>query len=216
MRGYYFITDHALSRKNIFSDIKAALRADVGVIQYRAEGLSSERMYREAKKIRLLCKKKIFIVNNRVDIALAVGADGVHLGQDDLPCKIARRLLGKERLIGVTVHTRDEARAAEDDGADYLGVAPIFATKTKHDAGKPCGVKLLVQIRKEVSLPLVAVGGINLSNARLVLQAGAQGLCAIGAVLQKKDIAGEIKKFQKLFSDELYQRHNSCGIARKR
>lgn len=199
MLGYYFITDAKLSCAGNISDVRNALKAQVKFIQYRNKCASTKEMLDEALALRKICKKAKLIINDRVDIALAVNADGVHLGQDDLLYKIARELLGKKKIIGVTVHSLKEAIAAKKQGADYLGVSPIFATGTKLDAGKPRGIKLIREIKKCVSIPVVAIGGINLSNAQEVVSAGADGLCAISAVITKQDIKKEIRKFQKLF-----------------
>ncbi len=158
----------------------------------------------EARKLRELCRHLRFLVNDRVDLALEVGADGVHLGQEDLPCPEARKMLGPEKIIGVTVSTVAEALTAQAEGADYLGVSPIFSTATKADAGVPTGVALLAEIRRQVSLPLVAIGGITLANAPAVIAAGADAVCAISAVVTKADARAEIEKFQTLF------RQSSC------
>ncbi|MDP3182920.1 MAG: thiamine phosphate synthase [Desulfobaccales bacterium] len=199
MRGYYFITDASLSRAGNLSDVKAAVAAGVKVVQYREKQADARKMYEEALKLRKICKHITFLVNDRVDLALAVDADGVHLGQDDLPYAVARKLLGPQKIIGITVHTVEEARQAQKLGADYLGVSPIFATHTKSDAGEPKGVALIKQIRKQVSIPIIAIGGITLANAGEVIRAGADGLCAISAVVTKGDVKTEIKKFQRLF-----------------
>jgi thiamine-phosphate pyrophosphorylase len=197
--GFYFITDAGLSRAGNLSDVKNALAAGVSVVQYRNKCLNTREMFFEAQKLRRICKKITFIINDRVDIALAVNADGVHLGNNDLSYQAARRLLGKKKLIGLTVHTPQEARRAQELGADYLGVSAIFPTQTKPDAGKPAGVTLIKKVKAMVNLPVIAIGGINLGNAGRVLGAGADGLCAISAVVTKPDVKKEIQKFQKLF-----------------
>lgn len=199
MRGYYFITDAHLSRAGSCSDVIQAMAAGVEVIQYRAKDLSSRAMFIEAKRLRQLCPKTCFLVNDRVDIALAVGADGVHLGQDDLPLKEARALLGPKKIIGVTAHNIEEAKAAADGGADYLGISPVFRTETKPDAGAPGGIGLLEQINQAVDIPLVAIGGITLENAPSVIRAGADCICAISAVLTHADVLQQIRRFQGLF-----------------
>ncbi len=199
MRGYYFITDASLSRAGNVSDVKAAVAAGVKVVQYREKQADTRKMYEEALKLRKICKHITFLVNDRMDLALAAAADGVHLGQDDLPYAAARKILGKQKIIGLTVHTVKEARQAQKLGADYLGVSPIFATHTKADAGEPKGVALIKQIRKQVSIPIIAIGGITLANAGEVIRAGADGLCAISAVVTKHDVRGEIERFQNLF-----------------
>lgn len=199
LKGYYFITDAGLSRAGNLSDVKNALAAGVKAVQYRNKDGSTRQAYEEARKLRSLCKRALFLVNDRLDIALAVGADGVHLGNDDLPYAVARRMLGKNKIIGLTVHNLKEARQAQRLGADYVGIAPVFATKTKKDAGRPAGVRLIKQIRRQVPIPIIAIGGINLSNAAEVIAAGADGLCAISAVVTKPDVKKEISKFQALF-----------------
>jgi thiamine-phosphate pyrophosphorylase len=198
MRGFYFITDSRFSRYGILSDVRSALRAGVKVVQYREKNKSSREMFEEALKLRSICRKITFLVNDRVDIALAVGADGVHLGQDDMPLTIARKILGKKMLIGFTVHNLKEALLAQKQGADYLGVSPIFPTGTKSDAGKPIGIAALKAIRKRVRIPIVALGGINLKNAKSVIDAGADQLCAISAVAAGKNVRSRIEDFMKI------------------
>ena len=199
MKGYYFVTDSQLSRAGNVSDVQNAVAAGVAVVQFRRKDASTAELFAEAAVLRTLCRRTLFLVNDRVDIALAVQADGVHLGQDDLPLPVARKLLGQEKTIGLTVHSLAEARQAEAAGADYLGISPIFTTQTKADAGQPAGIQLIREIRNAVKLPLVAIGGINLANAPEVIRAGADGLCAISAVVSREDVRGEIEKFQQLF-----------------
>ena len=199
MKGYYFITDSKLSRAGNVSDVQNAVAAGVEVIQYRSKDSSTAEMFAEAAVLRKLCHRTLFLVNDRVDIALAVQADGVHLGQEDLPFQHARKLLGRGKIIGLTVHSPEEARQAEAAETDYLGVSPIFTTQTKGDAGQPAGTQLIQQIKRAVKIPLVAIGGINLANAPEVIRAGADGLCAISAVVSREDIRAEIEKYQRLF-----------------
>ncbi len=199
MKGYYFITDSKLSRAGNVSDVQNAVAAGVEVVQYRRPDASTAELFAEAVVLRKLCCRTLFLINDRVDIAQAVEADGVHLGQEDLLLPAARQLLGKEKIIGLTVHSLAEARQAEAAGADYLGVSPIFTTQTKTDAGRPAGIQLIRQIKSAVKIPLVAIGGINLANAPEVIRAGADGLCAISAVVSREDIRAEIEKFQRLF-----------------
>jgi thiamine-phosphate pyrophosphorylase len=202
LKGYYFITGSKLSRAGNISDVKNAVAGGVKVVQYRNKDANTKQMYEEALKLKSICKNAIFLINDRLDIALSVEADGLHLGSDDLPYKVARKFLGKHKIIGLTVHSVREARQAQKLGADYIGVAPVFATRTKTNAGKPKGVRLIKEIRKHVSIPLIAIGGINLSNAKEVIAAGADGLCAISAVVTKPDVKKEIEKFQALFSNK--------------
>jgi len=202
VKGYYFITDTELSLAGNENDVLCAVSCGVEVVQYRNKNAETRQMYEEAVLLRKICLDCgcIFLVNDRVDIALATQADGVHLGQSDMPCLAARKLLGSESIIGVTVHNLAEALAAESMGADYLGVSPIFQTATKPDAGKPAGIRLIEEIRAEVTIPLIAIGGINHSNAGEVVRAGADGLCAISCVVAKENVRDEILKFQDIFS----------------
>lgn len=202
MKGYYFITDTKLSRAGNERDVHSAVSCGVEVVQYRNKNAGTRQMYEEAVRLRQICQESssIFLINDRVDIALATEADGVHLGQSDMPCLAARKLLGPEKIIGVTVHNLAEALQAESIGADYLGVSPIFQTATKPDAGKPAGIRLIEEIRAQVDIPLIAIGGINHCNAGDVVRAGADGLCAISCVVAKENVKEEILKFQEIFA----------------
>lgn len=201
MRGYYFITDSGLSFSGNISDIKAALSAGVRIVQYREKNKSSAEMYIEALELRGLCRGSgaLFIVNDRIDIALAVDADGVHLGQDDMPYGAARRIMGSRKIIGISVSTFGEAVDAENSGADYLGVGPVFATSTKTDTAAPCGLELVSEVSKSCRIPLAAIGGIDEFNAADVISAGADMVCSISAVVTHADIAGRIAIFNALF-----------------
>ncbi len=201
MQGYYFITAARLSRAGNVSDVQAALAAGVRVIQYREKEAEPAAILAEARELRRLCRPCLVRINDHVEVALAVGADGVHIGQEDMPYGEARRLLGPGKIIGVTVNTVDQALAAAALGADYLGVSPIFATQTKADAGAPAGLELLREIRRRVHLPLVAIGGITLENAPAVIAAGADSLCAISAVVTQPDVPAAIRAFQRLFAE---------------
>lgn len=199
MKGYYFITDSGLSRAGNVSDVKQAEACGVRVVQYRNKNAETLEMYKEALKLREICRNAAFLINDRIDIAVAVDADGVHLGQSDMPYRAARKMLGPDKIIGITVHNLSEALEAQVLGADYLGVSPIFSTKTKADAGKASGIVLIEEIRERVDIPLIAIGGINLANAPEVVKAGADGVCAISAVVAKENVGEEIRKFQELF-----------------
>jgi thiamine-phosphate pyrophosphorylase len=127
------------------------------------------------------------IVNDRVDVALAVEAEGVHVGQDEMPAHLARQLVGKDAILGVSAETVAQARQAEDDGADYLGVGDVFGTPSKPDAGVPIGLTGLARVAEAVSIPVVGIGGITLQNAAAVIEAGAQGVSVISAVVGAAD-----------------------------
>jgi len=201
VRGYYFITDGGLSAGGMASDVEKAVAAGVGMIQYRNKTAGGRVMHEEAALIKRICAgtRTRLIINDRADIALAVDADGVHIGQEDMPYEAVRGLLGDGRIIGVTVHSVEEAVEFERRGADYLGVSPIFATGTKPDAGRACGIETLRAVRRACNKPLAAIGGIDLSNADEVIKAGADMLCAISAVVTKPDVSAEIMKFQRKY-----------------
>ena len=200
----YFITDSRLTRKTILEDVKSAIRAGVKIIQYREKGESTGDMIKEAKEIDELCKKNnvLFIINDRVDIVLAVDAAGVHLGNKDMTYSIARKILGSKKIIGLTVHNIREAVEAERIGADYIGVSPIFETKTKLDAGRPAGLKLIKDIKKAIKIPFVAIGGINENNLGSVIEAGARSIAAISAIVAKDNVEKECKKFREVIIND--------------
>ncbi|MFC1666488.1 thiamine phosphate synthase [Candidatus Omnitrophota bacterium] len=200
IRGYYFITDGELSKNGNLSDVKNAIEAGVNVVQYRSKMAKTESMIKEAKTLKEICAgRALFIINDIVGVALSVDADGVHVGQGDMPYETARKLLGKDKIIGVTAHNLKEAMAAEKRGANYLGVSPVFSTTTKKDAGKPCGVELIREIKKSCNIPVAAIGGISLDNVKEVVCAGADAVCAISAVVTKDGVKEEIEKFQSFF-----------------
>jgi len=201
VRGYYFITDPDYSAAGMLSDVKKAVDAGVEMVQYRNKNAGGRIMFDEAAVIKKICDKgrARLIVNDRIDVAMAVDADGVHIGQEDMPYRAVRRLLGKGKIIGVTVHGVEEALDAEREGADYLGVSPVFATGTKPDAGRACGIETLRAVRRACTKPIAAIGGIDLSNIDEVIEAGADLVCAISAVVAKTDVSEEIKKFQRKY-----------------
>lgn len=189
----YVITDERVGRGRSHLQIaEGAIRGGADAIQLRDKEASGGRLFGVALGLRRLTREaKIpFIVNDRLDVALAVDADGVHVGQDDLPASVARRILGPGKILGVSAETVEEALAAQKDGADYLGVGPVFEARgTKADAGAPLGLELIARIRKGCSLPIVAIGGINAENARSVREAGADAVAVISAIASADDIA---------------------------
>jgi thiamine-phosphate pyrophosphorylase len=201
MKGYYFVSDSELSMHGILSDAENAVRAGACFIQYREKNADTGRMCEEAALLGKICSgsSSLFIVNDRIDVALASAADGVHLGQSDMPLKTARKILGSKKIIGVTAHSPEEAIIAEKDGADYLGVSPIFPTYTKGDAGNPCGIEILKEIKKNSSIPVAAIGGINFSNLDKVIEAGADMVCMISAVIAEDPVFKKMKEIQGRF-----------------
>jgi len=201
IKGYYFITDAGLSKNGNIKDVRNVVDAGVSVVQYRSKLDNIEVMLEEARVLKEICRQgALFIINDSVDIALAVDADGVHIGQGDASYEAVRKALGRDKIIGVTVRNQKEAIDFEKSGADYLSVGPIFTTTTKKDAGTPCGVGLIKEIKKRCGIPIVAIGGINLYNVRQVIDAGADAICAISAVVAKDDVKKKIRRFQKFFN----------------
>lgn len=194
----YLVTDRdCLCGRELLSCVEAALRGGVTLVQLREKGACGREFFAEAEKLLALCRRYgvPLIINDRSDIALAVGADGVHLGQDDLPLPRARRLLGENSIIGISVHSVEEARAAETGGADYIGVGAVFLTGTKKDA-KALGLARLRAIRAACRLPIVGIGGINAGNYADVREAGAQGAAIVSGILSADDIEGEVRKIK--------------------
>jgi len=193
---FYFITDSELSKESIYSDTENAIKAGCKIVQYREKNKSKNEMINEAKRLKKICEgKATFLINDYIDIALACNADGIHIGQDDVSYETARTLLGKDRIIGLTVHSLEEAIDAEKLGVDYIGLAPIFKTGTKEDARDPIGVDIIKTVRKNVNLPIVAVGGINKNNVNEIILSGADSVVSIYAVLNSNDVYNEIKDF---------------------
>ena len=192
----YLVTDEAcLHGRPLLKCVEEALAAGVTLVQYRAKAADGGVLYAEACKLKELCDKYNvpLIINDRLDIALAVGAAGVHLGQDDLPCAVARRLLGEDFIIGVSAHNPAEAVQAVSEGADYLGCGAVFGTATKHDVAK-LGLENLRAIRKAVAVPMVGIGGITADNYAEFLATGADGAAIVSGILAQDDIGAVVKK----------------------
>ena len=193
----YLLTDDAcLQGRPLLACVEEALGAGVTLLQYRSKYKDGGAMYQEALALKELCDRYHvpLIINDRVDVALAVGAAGVHVGQDDLPCKVVRNLVGDDFLIGVSAHNPEEAREAAAAGADYLGCGAVFGTATKAGVGT-LGLERLRSIRQAVSLPIVGIGGVKATNYGQVLATGANGAAIISGILAATDIRGEVAKF---------------------
>jgi thiamine-phosphate pyrophosphorylase len=196
MRGFYFVTDRRLSKKPDQDAVRDALDGGAAIIQYREKELPIEDRIPIARKLRLMCSgRAIFIVNDEVEVAQACDADGVHIGQDDMSLKTARYLLGRDKLIGVTVHDVAQAVAADEGGADYVAVSPVFATSTKGDAGAPVGLETLRKVKAAVKMPVAAIGGIGEGNVDSVIAAGADMACAVSGTAGAPDIKAAVKYF---------------------
>jgi thiamine-phosphate pyrophosphorylase len=188
----YIVTDESLSRGRSHEEIAhQALMGGADVIQLRDKSAGGRRLLEAALLIRADARRHgaLFIVNDRVDIALASDADGVHLGKDDMPLSHARIMMPRPYCIGISVGSVEEARTAFRDGADYVAVSPVFATGSKKDAGPGLGTGLISAIRKSVPMPVIGIGGIGIDNVGEVIKAGAHGVAVISAVVASDDIA---------------------------
>ncbi|HEV2527963.1 MAG TPA: thiamine phosphate synthase [Thermomicrobiales bacterium] len=186
----YLVADPSLSRSgDIVSDVDAALAGGVSMVQLRAKGLKDRAAFEVGRSLRKQCAQYSvpFLVNDRVDLALALGADGVHLGVDDMPLDAARQVLGPAAIIGWSPETDEQTAMAAGRGADYLGVGPVFGTGSKADAGEPIGLDGLARRVVAAGIPVVAIGGITADTAAGCLQQGASGIAVIGAILRSDD-----------------------------
>jgi len=192
--GICFITDQTYSSLLVCDMVNRVLDAGITFIQYREKQRTRREIYDEAVKLRDLTRSynAVFIVNDHVDIALAAEADGVHLGQDDLPLREARKIMGR-KIVGISTHSLEQAQSAETGGADYIGFGPIFQTSTK-DAGAPKGLDILKTIKQNISIPVVAIGGISIDSAADVMNAGADAV-AVATAICKGEITQNAKRF---------------------
>ena len=202
--GLYLVTDQKLAgANNIVDVVKRAILGGVSVVQYRDKDVDTGLMIKMAEQIYEITKScgVPLIVNDRVDVMMAIDADGVHVGQSDMPARLVRSLIGPDKILGVSVKTVDQAIKAVDDGADYLGVGDIFGTATKKDAGLPIGLDVLRAISAVVKVPIVGIGGINDSNAQDVILNGADGIAVISAIVGKNDPKAAAKKLSSIIKD---------------
>jgi len=182
----HLVTDRSLSQARSLVEVVAeAVAGGVTCVQLREKSCSTRQFLDEALALKALLQPLgvPLIINDRVDIALAVGAAGVHLGQSDMPISHARRLLGPDCLIGISAESMADALEAEQQGADYIGISPVFNTPTKTDTAPALGLEGIRRIRELARIPLVGIGGINLTNARQVLAAGADGVAVVSAIM---------------------------------
>jgi len=204
LSGLYVIVDTAFLKGRSHAEVAAqAIRGGAKVIQLRDKEHSTGESLPIAEELKKLCSEHdvLFIVNDSLDIALAVDADGLHVGRKDLPVATARRLLPIDKILGASARTIEEARTARTEGADYLGVGSMYATATKATA-EVVGPGRIKEIRQAVDLPIVAIGGINKSNLREVLRAGADSAAVISAVLGAADVEGETRQMVNIIEEE--------------
>ena len=186
----YAITDRTwLDSRTLYDDVENALKGGVTLLQLREKNMSTDDFINSAKEIKSLCEKYNvpLIINDNVDVAKAVNADGVHIGQNDMPAHEARKILGKNKIIGVTAKTVEQAQKAEKDGADYLGSGAIFGTTTQGDA-KKMDMQTLKSITSSVNIPVVAIGGIDGDNVLQLNGTGIVGAAVVSGIFAQDDI----------------------------
>ena len=186
----HILTDMVLQSRFSHMEItRLAIAGGADTIQYRQKSGTTREMIEIARNMKRLCTEAgvTFIVNDRLDVAIAAEADGVHLGQDDFPIPMARGLLGEGRIIGGSAATLDEARKCLSEGADYVGFGPVYPTSSKDDAGPVSGIDILKQVVEIIPLPIIAIGGVGPENIPDVMRAGARGIAVISAVCCQDD-----------------------------
>jgi len=211
MRGIYLVTDRGLCRgRSLLDVVRKAVQGGVSCVQLREKNLPTRAFVEEALAVKkILAPHGIpLMINDRIDVALAAGADGVHIGQEDMPYETARRLMGPKAIIGLSVETWEDVEASRDLDVDYLGVSPVFATPTKTDTKEPWGLEGLRKIKAFSRHPLVAIGGICEANAREVTQAGADCLAVVSAICSADDPAEATARMKHVFDEALCLREN--------
>ncbi|MBP1932396.1 thiamine phosphate synthase [Ammoniphilus resinae] len=202
----YFIAGSQDCLQNPVDVLKQALAGGITMFQFREKGKAArtgEQKLELAKELQALCQSYgvPFIVNDDLELALALDADGVHVGQEDELASVVRERMGPDKILGVSAHTAQEARQAMADGADYIGVGPIFPTQSKADAKEVKGPEGIIEFRQSgIQLPIVGIGGITLDNAHLVMQAGADGVSVISAITHATSIEESAKRFSHITS----------------
>lgn len=184
-------------QRNYLEVIEESILGGADIIQLREKNKTKKELLQMARELKELTSKYnvTFIVNDHIDIALAVDADGIHLGQDDLPLEEARKIMGPAKIIGISTHALAEALEAESKGADYIGVGPVFETKSKVDVVDPVGLEYVRAVTEQISIPYVAIGGIKLHNLDSVLEAGATRICVISAIVGAENVQQTATEF---------------------
>jgi thiamine-phosphate pyrophosphorylase len=205
----YVITDRqAAGGRSMLDVVRSAVQGGASVVQLREKSVSTRDMVELGRALLEVTRPAgvPLIVNDRVDVALAIEADGVHVGHDDMPVALARRLLGAGRILGASPETLAEAREMEQAGADYLGVGDVYGTPSKADAGAPIGVAGLAEVMRAVTIPVVAIGGITAANAGPVVEAGAAGVAVISAVVGAADPEEAARRLRKAIESKRSRR----------
>lgn len=200
----YLVTDRSLSRgRTTLEVVRQAVAGGVTCVQLREKHCSTREFIDQARALQPLLKDKRIplIINDRLDVALAVGAHGVHLGQQDMSLADARKIAGQALTIGISAESVDDAIRAQQQGADYIGVSPVFATATKTDTAEPLGLEGIQKIRRAVAIPIVGIGGIDQRSAAAVLGAGANGIAVVSAIVSADDPKQAAAELRKIIAD---------------
>ena len=197
----YLVTDRSDDVEKFLRTIEEGIKGGVSVVQIREKTADTLDFYNLALKVKKITSKYgvPLIINDRVDVALAIDADGVHVGQSDMPCDVTRKLVGQDKIVGVSAATIDEAKKAEKDGADYIGSGAIFPTATKDDAPK-ITKNDLKEIVDSIDIPVVAIGGITLENAHELVDTGISGLSVVSAIMSSDNPKKSSEKLLKIFN----------------
>lgn len=201
----YLVTDRStLAGRNLIETVRKALMGGVTVLQYREKSASTRMMVEEAGALRELCRSfnVPFVVNDRLDVAIAADADGVHLGQDDMPPHIARRILGPDKIIGLTVHNETELEDAHKMDINYVSFAPVFPTSTKPDHQSPLGIEGVKRLASLSKFPCVAIGGIKEHHLEALAGTGINGVCVVSAILGSENPQEAAKRFITLWKSK--------------
>ena len=199
----YLVTDRdVLSGRDLIKCIEDSILGGVTLVQLREKNVTSREFYEIAIKVKEVTSRYNvpLIINDRLDIALAIDADGLHIGQKDLPASLARKILGKDKILGVSAATLQEALKAEKDGADYLGVGAVFSTSTKKDT-RDVSYETLSSITASVNIPVVAIGGINENNVTKLKGSNIHGIAVVSCILGKEDVKGAAEKMLYRFKE---------------
>lgn len=200
----YLVTDRSfLKGRDLITAVLQSVAGGVTMVQLREKEANSREFYQLAVALKEALEPHDIplIINDRLDIALAAGADGLHVGQSDLPADVARALLGKDKILGLSVGSREELREGLKAGVDYFGAGPVFATGTKDDAGAPIGIDGLDELRQETKLPIVAIGGINIDNLKEVQKTGVDGVAVVSALMGAEDIGQAAQRMLRLWKN---------------
>lgn len=197
----YLVTDNSDDVEKFLNTIEEGIKGGVTVVQIREKTADTLEFYNLALKVNEITTKYDvpLIINDRVDVALAIDADGVHVGQSDMPCSVTRRLIGEDKILGVSAATIEEAKKAEKDGADYIGTGAVFPTATKDDAPK-ITKKDLKEIVDSINIPVVAIGGITLENASQLNDTGIAGLSVVSAIMSSENPKESSEKLLNIFN----------------